>query len=145
VVAVAWSGRSASGWVPTNLVVVMWFCCGGFAWEFARKCWAPAQEMPGYQTYSQLIGYRNAMVLVIAALLLHVILTAAFYREPGLSLGCVGVLAALASVVLAVCLGFAARPQSSSPFLRPSVEAYMLLTNGAVIFDLWFHHGVRWT
>ena len=145
VVAIAWRGRSASGWVLTNLVVVMWFCCAGFAWEFARKCWAPAQEMPGYQTYSQLIGYRNAVGLVIAAILLHVILTAGFYRELGLSLAFVGVLAALASVVLAVCLVFAARPRTTSPFLRPSVEAYMLLTNGAVIFDLCFHHGVRWT
>lgn len=48
-----------------SFVIAFWFCCPLYAQEFARKTYAPAHELAGYQTYSSMIGYVPSTLIAL--------------------------------------------------------------------------------
>jgi 4-hydroxybenzoate polyprenyltransferase len=67
---------SACGWLgsgfspPGGLGFLLAFgFCSGLVVEIGRKVWAPADEIPGVQTYSRLWGYRAATAVWMGAVL----------------------------------------------------------------------------
>lgn len=55
-------------------VTALWFFIPGALHEVARKTLPPSQEREGYQTYSEMLGYRGSTILVIALALAHAVL-----------------------------------------------------------------------
>ncbi len=124
------------------LLVAVWFALPGYAWEIARKTRAPAEEQPGYQTYSGMLGARGSALLALAFVGGHVAgFVAAAPRlawSPALVLA-VGAAAAGAGAVL---LRFVADPDTGSRRLRPATELYGFVTAVALIADLIARRGL---
>lgn len=44
-----------------SLSLIGYIVIPGFVWEILRKTYLPQDEMPGYQTYSQMLGFRGSL------------------------------------------------------------------------------------
>jgi 4-hydroxybenzoate polyprenyltransferase len=120
-------------------MVVIWFALPGLAWEIARKTRAPAEEVPGYQTYSAMIGSTNAAALSVAFVLAQCLLAFAFPVSAAFLAG----LVALTLAYLAWFIRFALRPASGAS-LKPAAEIYGLVSTVGVSVDLAWQRGVAW-
>jgi 4-hydroxybenzoate polyprenyltransferase len=95
---------SACGWFamgqppPGGLGFLLAFgFCSGLVVEIGRKVWAPADEIPGVQTYSRLWGYKAATLAWLGAVLaaaVFVLLAAGRHRSTAPLLGLVCALGA---------------------------------------------------
>jgi hypothetical protein len=55
------------------LVLIGYIVLPGFTWEILRKTFLPQDEMPGYQTYSAMLGYKKSLCLATFFILLTAI------------------------------------------------------------------------
>ena len=123
------------------LLTALWFSLGGYYWDSGRKTRAPQEEIPGYQTYSSIIGYRGASALAMAfigvqGLLLAWLPVTRFYI--GFFLLC--------AVACAACfLHFIIRPERGSRYLQTAVELFGAVIIIGILIDLAFSRGVLWT
>jgi len=58
-----------------SLCLILWLALPGMIWEITRKTRAPLDEEPGYQTYSEILGYRGASLLAVLLIVMHLVLT----------------------------------------------------------------------
>ena len=120
-------------------LVVVWFALPSLAWEIARKTRAPAEEVPGYQTYSAMIGSTNAAGLSIAFVVGQCLLAFVF----PVSAAYLVTLVLLTFAYLAWFIRFALRPTSGSS-LKPAAEIYGLVSTVGMIVDLAWQRGLAW-
>lgn len=123
-----------------GLLSIVWFALPSLAWEIARKTRAPAEEIPGYQTYSALIGSPKAAMLSVAFVLVQCALG---FALPA-SIWYLAMLVAITAGYAAWFARFAARPGIGSRSLKPVAELYGLVSTIALLADLGFNRGVSW-
>lgn len=114
-------------WSLQSLLIVCWLVLPGMAWEFARKTRAPEAEAAGYQTYSQILGYRGATAVTVSLVGLQGLLSWGLWQTPALRLNSWLnlLLAAVVAVYLAVLGAFWLRPSRWGRWLQPVSEAYV--------------------
>ena len=121
-------------------IAAVWFALPSLAWEIARKTRAPFEEIPGYQTYSVLLGSRLAALLSIAFVLAQ--WAVAFFLP--VSSAYLWAISALTAFYVVSFVRFAQNSQGGSASLKPVAELYGLLSTAGLIVDLAMTHGVRW-
>ena len=127
--------------LPAAILASLWFGMTCFYWDVARKTRAPREEMPGYQTYSAMIGYRGSCALTLAFVLVQGLLlvffpvsrlyTAAFWL--------------CAAGLGAVFIRFLRSPDQGSGQLQPAAELFTAAVNLGIIGDLIMSRGLAWT
>ncbi len=141
VVAVYANRFDAPLFTRASLAVAVWFALPSLAWEIARKTRAPSEEVPGYQTYSAMIGSAAAAMLSTAFVVVQCGLTLVLPVSRAYE---------LVMVVLTLAYGvwfvrFASRPAVGSRSLRPVAEVYGLVTTLGLIADLAIARGLLWS
>jgi hypothetical protein len=122
------------------LIAAVWFALPSLAWEIARKTRAPFEEIPGYQTYSAMIGSTNSAMLSIAFVLAQCVLTLFLPLSPAY----IGLLIVVTMGYVAWFVRFAWKPAIGSKTLRPVAEIYGLVSTVGLIADLGMTHGILW-
>lgn len=114
-------------WAPQSLGIIFWLAIPGMAWELTRKTRVPDAEEDGYQTYSQILGYRGASLLTLSFVAVHAGLSYWLWFSqdfvPQFYLALVfGAIVAFYALLLGL---FCWRPERFSPWLLPVSEAYV--------------------
>jgi 4-hydroxybenzoate polyprenyltransferase len=120
--------------------VAVWFALPSLAWEIARKTRAPSEEVPGYQTYSAMIGSAPAALLSIGFVVAQCALAFVFPVSRTYLL----ILVAITVAYTAWFAGFAAGPAIGSARLKPIAEVYGLISTAGLIVDLGITRGIAW-
>ena len=124
---------------PEKLSLIAFIVIPGLSWEVLRKTYLPQDEMPGYQIYSTMLGFRGA--LAFAGLWVIITLINNF-----LLIGLFGFLSPMEIplVLLNALLLLAILVQACKPWiknLKPVAELYMtfhlLLPLGKLIYEVW--------
>jgi 4-hydroxybenzoate polyprenyltransferase len=126
-----------------SLVITAWFVLHVLSWEFARKAWAPSQEMPGYQTYSSSLGYRRAGLLPLVFVLSQWLLLAWICARFDLSRW---ILLATGIPMLAfadACIRYALFPERYAARLNRVAPLYLLSIPFAVTLYFAVFGGIR--
>ena len=121
-------------------LTIVWFALPSLAWEIARKTRAPAEEIPGYQTYSAMIGSAGAALLSIVFVVAQCGLA---FALPASTTYLVLLLAMSAAYVIWF-VRFALRPSIGSKTLKPVAELFSLVSTIGLIADLALGRGMRW-
>lgn len=126
--------------LPEKLSVIAFIVLPGLSWEILRKTYLPQDEMPGYQIYSTMLGFKGSLsfaaLWVVLTLLNNLILVSMFepLEDVGPSLFLVNFL------LLVVIISHAVKPRLKN--LRPVAEAYMalhlLIPLGVLIYREWW-------
>jgi len=124
---------------PEQLSVIAFIVLPGISWEILRKTFLPPDEMPGYQTYSSLLGFKGSLLFafcwVVITLLNNFILISLFEPLQGLAIP----LFLLNLVLMLVILSHAIKPRLKN--LKPLAEIYMalhlLLPLGVICYKAW--------
>lgn len=133
VMNVSWS-------LPEKLTVIAFIVLPGFSWEILRKTYLPQDEMPGYQIYSTMLGFRGSLAFgalwVLVTLLNNFHLVSMFTPLQGLALP----LSILNFLLLGAIIAHALKPKLKN--LKPVVEVYMalhlLIPMGLLIYQEWW-------
>lgn len=111
--------------IPERLSVIGFIVMPGLTWEILRKTYRPEDEMPGYQIYSTMLGFRGALAFasfwVIITLLNNFLLIRLFEPLDGLEL----VLLLINLFLLIIIATHGIRPMLRN--LKPVAEIYMAL------------------
>jgi 4-hydroxybenzoate polyprenyltransferase len=141
---IAWSAKRYHHEILSldSLAIATWFVLHALSWEFARKAWAPSQEMPGYQTYSSVLGHRRAgmlpVVLMLAQWLALVWLCAHFDLSRWLLL-----LAGLPMLAFGhLCIRYALQPEHYAMSLSRMAPLYLVSIPLAVAIGCTVFQGV---
>ena len=110
------------------------------SWEMARKVRSPESETR-YVTYSRLLGYRRAAVIVLSIQSIPVAVGAWLTLYAGLSLLLPVILGAAYGFVLCGHIRFLRRPSTETNRLRTYAELYMLLVCLAPFGELVMRQG----
>ena len=127
-----------------SFLVAATFSFVGFNWEIARKTRAPEEEEEGYQTYSQMLGYKGSALTVICFTIIPSILMIIFSDFFKFSLPFVIFITIIGFILIVIFLLFMFRPKRFSPFLKGASEIYSLLLFCSIIFYYIFNFGIRW-
>jgi 4-hydroxybenzoate polyprenyltransferase len=111
----------------------------GFVWEILRKTYLPQDEMPGYQIYSTMLGFKGSLLFgsffVVLALINNFVMISLFPFMDGLSIA----LLLLNVILLVVILLHALKPRIKN--LKAVAEIYMslhlLLPLAVLIYQVW--------
>jgi hypothetical protein len=57
-----------------HILISVWFVLPGVIWEIARKIRSPEEDKDGYQSYSQMLGFRKATFILIIFFVIHFLL-----------------------------------------------------------------------
>ena len=110
-----------------NLTLIFWLALPGMIWEITRKTRAPAAEEAGYQTYSQILGYKGASGMASALIMSHLCLTYWLWFSahllPHLALAIIFGAAILA--YLGTITAFCFQPERFARWLQPVSEIYV--------------------
>ena len=112
------------------------------AWETSRKIRIPA-DATAYQTYSKVLGWRNAPFVPAACVLASAALLTFTLRSSGLPGLAIALLWGVCAVVVTACLRFRIRPSREHARLRPFVDLFGATVNFGVAVGLAATHGVR--
>ena len=108
------------------ILIVIWFWIPLVIWEFARKTWAPEEEMKGYQTYSAMIGHQNATFLILLCVVSHNLILFIARHTWQITLG-IGIgYAGLFIAFIVIALKFIINPTSENNKLKGYSEFYQL-------------------
>lgn len=127
--------------IPAGILASLWFSMTCFYWDVARKTKAPREEMPGYQTYSAMIGCRASSALALAFV----------FVQGGLLALCpvsrlyLAVFWLCAAGLAAVFIHFLRNPDRGSSRLQPAAEFFTAAVNVGIITDLIIQRGLAWT
>ena len=142
---IAWYAKQQGHSVlsPESFAITTWFLSHVLSWEFARKAWAPSQEMPGYQTYSSVLGYRRAgllpLVFVLAQWLMLAWLCARFDLSRWILLMTGIPMLAFADV----CIRYALRPEDYAARLNRVAPLYLISIPFVVVLYFATFSGIR--
>ena len=140
VVAIFANRFGTAPWGAEGLLAALWFSLGGFYWDIGRKTRAPHEEMPGYQTYSSIIGHRGASALAFAFVCLQGLLLVWLPVSPLFA----GVFALLTLALAAFFAGFLLKPERGSKHLQSATEVYSCAVMLGMSIDLAVVRGVAW-
>jgi 4-hydroxybenzoate polyprenyltransferase len=126
--------------LPAAILASLWFGMTCFYWDLARKTRAPREEMPGYQTYSAMIGYKGSSALTLAFILVQGLLLA-FFPVSRLYTAAFWLCAA---GLAAVFIRFLRKPDRGSGQLQPAAELFTAAVNLGIIADLIISRGLAW-
>lgn len=116
--AISWS-------LPEKLSVIGYIVLPGLSWEILRKTYLPQDEMPGYQIYSTMLGFKGSLVFagfwVIATLICDLFLARLFPAIQDLELFFV----IINIILLVIVILHGRKPLMKN--LKPVAEAYMTL------------------
>ena len=128
-----------------SLVITAWFVLHVLSWEFARKAWAPSQEMPGYQTYSSTLGYRRAGLLPLVFVVLQWLLLGWICVRFDLSRWLLLATGIPMLVFSNVCIRYAFFPERYAARLNRMAPLYLLSIPFAVTLYFALFGGIRVT
>ncbi|MFP5386213.1 MAG: hypothetical protein ACLGHN_09050 [Bacteriovoracia bacterium] len=125
--------------LPEKLTVIAFIVLPGFSWEILRKTYLPEDEMPGYQIYSTMLGFRGSLafasLFVVLTLLNNILLISLFEPLEGLQIP----LLIINLFLLLIILWHGTKPRLKN--LKPLVEVYMglhlLLPLAVLIYRAW--------
>jgi 4-hydroxybenzoate polyprenyltransferase len=130
--------------IPT---LIWWFMLANWlpiaAWEVSRKIRLPHDETD-YQTYSKLLGWKNATLLAFAFISLSLLINAyVFFSSNSSNLY---IIFALFSLILLFysksCFGFILSPSSNKSKLQKPTENILGLINFTLIFYVLFNYDI---
>lgn len=111
--------------MPERLLVIGYIVLPGLSWEILRKTYLPQDEMPGYQIYSTMLGFKGSLLFagcwIILTLICDLFLVRLFTAFEGLE---------LFFIILNVALIVTVYLHSRKPLmknLKPIAEIYMTL------------------
>nr|WP_321464620.1 UbiA family prenyltransferase [uncultured Desulfobulbus sp.] len=119
---------------PHIMILILMYWSVLFAWEISRKIRAPEEET-AYVTYSQILGPRGAVALVLGAQTVAFILGMYFYRTLPLSWVFPLILTSGYVRIVLAYLRFLAHPSSTTSKLRPVAEQYGICLFAAQILS----------
>ena len=125
--------------IPEKLTVIAFIVLPGFSWEILRKTYLPEDEMPGYQIYSTMLGFKGSLVFasffVLLTLLNNFLLISLFAPLEGLQIP----LLIINVLLLLIILLHGTKPRLKN--LKSLAEIYMafhlLLPLGLLIYREW--------
>ena len=123
-----------------SMLTAVWFSLGGFYWDIGRKTRALQEEVPGYQTYSSIIGCRGASALALAFIGLQGLLLV-WLPVSGLY---IGFFMACSAACAACFLRFIMQPEQGSQRLQTAVELFGAGVIIGILIDLAISRGVQW-
>jgi len=126
------------------LFTALWFSLTSFAWEFARKTRAPAEEEEGYQTYSRMFGARASAGVSASFTVLQWATLMAVRPQLGLSTVFVVSFSLWVLVCLVPFFRFLQRPERGARTLARATEIYGLLLSLGLLAELVCTHGIAW-
>lgn len=116
-----------------SLTIAAWFVLHVLSWEFARKAWAPSQEMPGYQSYSSVLGYRAAGTLPVVFIVLQWFTLLWLCRRFGFSAWILLFAGAPMLAFAGLCVAYSVRPERYAARLNRMAPMYLLCMPLAVV------------
>lgn len=120
-----------------KLALIGFIVLPGISWEILRKTYLPQDEMPGYQIYSTMMGFKGSLLFaamwVVITIINNFILTSLFESLEGMTYP----LLIINILLLGAIASHAFKPRLKN--LKPVAEAYMafhlLLPLGALIYE----------
>ncbi|WP_408098628.1 hypothetical protein ACJVC5_06875 [Peredibacter sp. HCB2-198] len=111
--------------LPEKLSIIGFIVLPGLSWEILRKTYLPEDEMPGYQIYSTMLGFKGSLAFaalwVIITILNNFVMVSLFESLDGMNLP----LFILNLLLLVVIFLHGVRPRLKN--LKPVAEIYMAL------------------
>lgn len=111
--------------LPEKLVVIGFIVLPGLSWEILRKTYLPEDEMPGYQIYSTMLGFKGSLLFasiwIVLTLLNDIFISRMFQSLEGME----WFLVLLNLILLAIVFFHGRRPKLKN--LKPIAELYMAL------------------
>ena len=117
------------------LLIIVWIWIPLIIWEFARKTWSPEEEMEGYQTYSNMLGYKRATAVVMLLIILHNVLLYFCMNRWKFSWIITSLISGLALIFLIISLIFLKKASKRTNKLKLLGEAYMLIVYILIIIN----------
>lgn len=111
--------------IPEKLSLIGFIVLPGLTWEVLRKTYLPKDEMPGYQIYSTMLGFKGALCFASFWVLLTIFNNFLLISLFGFLDGMQVPLLLLNSLLLLAILIQGSKPWIKN--LRPAAEAYMAL------------------
>lgn len=126
---------------PWTLALLVGLWVPFAAWETSRKIRIP-QDETAYQTYSMLLGWRNAVLLPLGFTLFSVACLVPVALAAKLGSGFILVLVTAAGIMVWRCLLFRLAPTRERARLQPYAEMYLLVANLGLVVALVLHYGI---
>lgn len=108
---------------PEKLSIIGFIVLPGFTWEVLRKTFLPQDEMPGYQIYSTMLGFKGALLFgafwVVLTIANNFLLTSLFQSLESMTYP----LLIINLLLLGAIASHAVKPRIKN--LKPIAEAYM--------------------
>lgn len=125
--------------LPDRLSIIGFIVLPGLSWEVLRKTYLPQDELPGYQIYSTMLGFKGALLFgaawVIITIVNNFLMVSLFEGLEGLN-----PILLILNLLLLIAIAW----QSAKPWiknLKPMVEGYMALhlfiPLGVLIYRAW--------
>ena len=109
--------------VPEKMSVIAFIVLPGLTWEILRKTYLPKDEMPGYQIYSTMLGFRGSLLFASLWVMLTLINNFILISMFGFLEVMTWPLLAINISLLAIITAHAFRPLMKN--LKPIAELYM--------------------
>lgn len=145
--AIAWllNFEGLSWTLPRYFSVIGFIVLPGLSWEVLRKTYLPQDEMPGYQIYSTMLGFRGSLVFagfwVVITLFNNFLLVGLFSTLKNLEFPLL--LINLALLIVIISHGIKPRLKNLKPVAELYMAFHLLIPLGTLIFRYWSLHVQR--
>jgi 4-hydroxybenzoate polyprenyltransferase len=119
-----------------NFLLAFWVSVSAGVWEYSRKTWAPSEELEGYQTYSQMLGYKFSTLISIILAVAHYGLLLYLYEKLNLSIAILVLFGILALAFLFFSFQFIKSPDKNAKSFRFVGTLYAIFSPVVITIDL---------
>lgn len=118
----------------TNLIIALWFLLPFLISEIARKTRSAIEDQDGYQSYSQLLGFRNTVLVLMLFILIHFLILLNCSIHWGISYPVLILYGLLSATYLGLCVQFIVKEPQKTDFMSKLGHLYLLLSFAFVAF-----------
>ncbi len=127
-----------------TIFCALFFALSGYAWEIARKTRAPHEEVDGYQTYSQILGFKISALWALLFVVGEAFMVF-LYAEHLLFSAYLILWILINTVAYAfIIFYFILYHKKGSSFLQPASELHTALIYIPIIVEFAMRYGVKW-
>lgn len=126
-----------------NIFIAVWFALPYFVYEFARKTWAPSEEIEGYQTYSKMFGYAKSGTISYSFTIIQFMMLLIVRSQLSISVVYVCIYTVAVIAYTAALIMFVLRPENNSKLFIKMADMYLIVNVGLAL-DFILSNKVEW-
>jgi len=118
-----------------NLLIAVWFLMPFLILEIARKTRSPEEDKDGYQSYSQMLGFRKTVYILIVFISVHFAVLIATWNEWGISVITIALFVVITFLFLGICIRAIVNIPEKNTLMGKISRLYLMLSYILIIVN----------